>query len=370
MKKSRLFKLDFLNKPLSRELFQVKAKQIGLPPGTLIHVGKQKAERPIISLVDYDQENYQTRTDISIEEATAYKETETVSWINLSGIHDTRLIERFGQNYGIHNLALEDILNTQHRPKVEELEGYSLIILKMLFFDEEARSIETEQISLILGPRYVLTFQEREGDVFEGVRDRLQRSNGRIRQRGSDYLAYALLDSIVDSYFHILEKVGDHLVALEEELLSDPTQSALGQIHHYKRQLMLLRKSVWPLREVISELYKEEPDYISEGTRVFLRDLYDHTIQVIDTVEIFRDTVTGLQDLYMSAVGNRMNEIMKVLTIMASIFIPLTFIAGVYGMNFEYIPELKWHWGYFAVWGVMITCIAGMTLFFKRKKWL
>ncbi len=369
MAHKKILNLDFLRKSITPNIFTIKAKEVGLPPGSLVHVGKQKTEKPVISLVDYYQDYFDTRTDITIEEATDFKETETVSWINLSGIHDTSLIELFGQRFGIHNLALEDILNTQHRPKVEEMEDYSLIILKMLFFDDETQSIDTEQISLILGPRYVLTFQEREGDVFDGVRSRLQRSNGRIRQRGTDYLAYALIDSIVDSYFHILEKIGDHLAVLEDDLLNDPDQSVLGRIHHYKRQLLILRKSVWPLREVISGLYKEESELIREDTRVFLRDLYDHTIQVLDTVEIFRDTVSGLQDLYMSAVGNRMNEIMKVLTIMASIFIPLTFIAGIYGMNFEYIPELKWHYGYFMAWGIMLGCVAGMVLYFRSKKW-
>jgi magnesium transporter len=366
----RLINLDFLKIPFNAELFQIKAKEIGLPPGTLIHVGKQREEKPVIDLVDYDQEHIDTHSDITLAEVSHFKGTPSVSWINLSGIHDIKVIEQFGQQFGVHPLALEDILNTQHRPKVEEMDDYSLIILKMLFFDDQSKSIDTEQVSLIIGPHYVLTFQERSGDVFEGVRGRLQRSHVRIRQRGPDYLAYALIDSIVDSYFHILEKVGDHLAQLEEDLLNNPDQSTLARIHHYKRQLQLLRKSVWPLREVISELYKEDSPLIVEGTRVFLRDLYDHTIQVLDTVEIFRDTVSGLQDLYMSAVGNRMNEIMKVLTIMASIFIPLTFIAGVYGMNFEYIPELRWRWGYFAVWGVMIGCIIGMVIYFKRKKWL
>jgi len=370
MDPKRLLNLDFLKLPFNTELFQVKAKEVGLPPGTLIHVGKQKIEKPVIDLVDYDQQQLDTRRDISLTDVSTFKETSSVSWINLSGIHDIKIIEQFGEQFGLHALALEDILNTQHRPKVEEMEGYSLIILKMLFFDDKTQSIDTEQVSLILGPHYVITFQEREGDVFEGVRGRLQRSHGRIRQRGPDYLAYALVDSVVDSYFHILEKVGDHLAQLEEDLLNNPDQSTLARIHHYKRQLQLLRKSVWPLREVISELYKEDSPLVAEGTRVFLRDLYDHTIQVLDTVEIFRDTVSGLQDLYMSAVGNRMNEIMKVLTIMASIFIPLTFIAGIYGMNFEYIPELKWRWGYFAIWGVMISCIIGMLIYFKRKKWL
>ena len=370
MDPKRLLNFDFLNLSLNKEMFQVKAKEVGLPPGTLIHVGKQRIETPIVSLIAYGQAHDESRDNVDITEATAHKETLTVSWINLSGIHDINVIQKLGTGFNLHPLALEDILNTQHRPKVEEMEGYSLIILKMLFFDEETQAIDTEQVSLVLGPHFVLTFQEREGDVFTGVRDRIQRSNGRIRQRGPDYLAYALIDSIVDSYFHILEKVGDRLAQLEDELINNPDQKILAQVHHYKRELMLLRKSVWPLREVINELHKEESAFVQESTQVFLRDLYDHTVQVLDTVEVFRDTVIGLQDLYMSAVGNRMNEIMKVLTIMASIFIPLTFVAGIYGMNFEYIPELKWRWGYFGVWGFMLACVAGMLVYFKRKKWL
>ncbi|MBW2452182.1 MAG: magnesium/cobalt transporter CorA [Deltaproteobacteria bacterium] len=364
-----LFNFDLLKNPISRKRFNIKAKAVGLPPGTLIHVGQKIAERPRIEVIDYSPQHFTTLRDISVEEASAFKDTDSVSWINLSGIHDIQMIDQVGQSFGIHPLALEDILNTLHRPKVEVTEEYTFIIVKMLAFDEASLAIDTEQFSLILGSHFVLSFQEREGDVFDGVRDRLQRSNGRIRQRGPDYLAYALIDSIVDSYFQILEKVGDHLVQLEEELIDNPDQSALSKIHHFKREVLALRKSVWPLREVISELYKDGSSLITEGTQVFLRDLYDHTIQVLDTVEIFRDTVSGLQDLYMSAVGNRMNEIMKVLTIMASIFIPLTFVAGIYGMNFEYIPELKWRWGYFGVLGFMIGCVIGMIFFFRRKRW-
>ena len=370
MDPKRLIDLDFLNKPINMEMFQVKAKEVGLPPGTLIHVGKQKAERPVLSIVDYDQEHYDVHEDVSIDLAAATKDTATVSWINLTGIHDINMIEAFGKSFDIHPLALEDILNTQHRPKVEEMDGYSLIILKMLFFNEEEQSLEAEQVSLILGPHYVISFQEREGDVFDGVRDRLRRSNGRIRQRGPDYLTYALLDSIVDSYFHILEKVGDRLVELEEGLTAHPDQETLQTIHHFKRQLMGLRKSVWPMREVVSGLQREDSVLIDASTNPFLRDLYDHTIQVIDTTEVYRDTLSGLLDLYMSNISHRMNEVMKVLTIMATIFIPLTFIAGIYGMNFEYIPELKWRWGYFGVWGVMLASAAGMLIYFKRKKWL
>ncbi len=333
-------------------------------------MGKHKTEKPVISVIDYNQNFFEATSELSVENTKVFKETDTNSWINLIGIHDTALLEQFGKNFGIHPLALEDILNTQHRPKIEEFDDYILIILKMLFFNDEGQTIETEQVSLAFGQNYLLSFQEIEGDVFDRVRDRIKRSNGRIRQRGPDYLAYTLLDSIVDSYFHILEKIGDKLILLEEDLLNDTDRTTLAQIHHYKRELMTIRKAVWPLREVVDQLHKNESPLVSEDTTVFLRDLYDHTIQILDTVESFRDTISGLQDLYMSSVSNRMNEIMKVLTLVASIFIPLTFIAGIYGMNFEYIPELKWRWGYFAAWGVMISCIIGMLIFFRRKKWL
>jgi magnesium transporter len=350
--------------------FKAHAKKSGLPPGSLVHIGEQKTETPVISLIEFDEKHFDVATGLTVDEVRGCRETNPVSWVNLTGIHDVSLFGDLGAAFAIHPLALEDILNTQHRPKLEEYDDFTLIILKMLYFNDKARAVEAEQVSLIVGSNYVLTFQEREGDLFDGVRERLQRSHGRIRQRGSDYLAYALIDSIVDGYFQILEKIGDCLADLEEGLLADPSQELQGLVHHFKRELMLLRKSVWPLREVIGQLQKGELGLISEGTRAFLRDLYDHTIQVLDTVELYRDTVSGLHDLYLSSVSNRMNEIMKVLTIMASIFIPLSFIAGVYGMNFEFMPELKWRWGYFAVWGVMLGCFIGMVYYFRKRKWL
>lgn len=350
--------------------FRVHAKKVGLPPGTLVHVGVQKTETPEISLIDYDAAHFDFQPRVSLEQLRPYRESESVSWINLTGIHDTTLLDGLGTAFGIHPLALEDILNTEHRPKIEEFEDSILIILKMLHFDEQTSTIDMEQVSLVVGRHFVLSFQEREGDVFAGLRERLQRSSGRIRSRGADYLAYALIDSIVDSYFHILEKIGDCLADIEEQLLASPDQLTLGHVHHFKRELLLLRKSVWPLREMVSELLKGELGFVSDDTRVFLRDLYDHTIQVMDTIELFRDTVSGLQDLYLSSVSQRMNEIMKVLTIMASIFIPVTFIAGIYGMNFEYMPELTWRWGYFAVWGVILAAVLGMLAYFKKRKWL
>ena len=350
-------------------LFRSPAKKIGLPPGALVHVGKQRMERPVISFIDYTGELFSARNDVGLDECLQLKEAATVSWINVDGIHDIEPVAALGESFGLHPLMLEDILNTGHPPKFEEFEDSALIIIKMFYFDDEKCRVETEQISLVLTAENVLTFQERPGDVFDGLRDRLKRKSGRIRERGPDYLAYALLDSIVDSYFHVLEKVGDHLDHLETELINHPSQDLLQRVHQLKGQLIFLRKAVWPLRELIGGMMHSESPLLKETTSVFLRDLYDHGIQVLDTVESFRDTASGLIDLYMSSVSQRMNEVMQVLTVMASIFIPLTFIAGIYGMNFEVMPELKWRYGYALVWGVMIICALGMLWFFKRKKW-
>jgi magnesium transporter len=240
----------------------------------------------------------------------------------------------------------------------------------MLSFDEQTGDIHAEQVSLILGPSFVLSFQEQAGDVFEGVRKRIRNGKGRIRSMGADYLAYALIDSIVDSYFLILEKIGDRIELLEEELIRLPTPATLQKIHRFKRQMILLRRSIWPLREIVKELQRDGAPLIRETTDFFLRDVYDHTIQIVETVETFRDIISGMIDIYLSNMSNRMNEVMKVLTIIATIFIPLTFIAGVYGMNFAYMPELEWRWGYPAIWLLMLAIFAGMMIYFKKKKWL
>jgi len=350
-------------------LLRSPAKKIGLPPGSLIHVGEQKVERSILSYIDYHEEQYEVRKDVQLDDCLQLKSTGTVSWINLDGIHDISCVEAFGKAFDLHPLALEDILNTGHPPKFEEFENCVLIIAKMFYFDEASFRIQAEQISVVLTAENVLTFQEQPGDVFDGVRERLKRKSGRMRQRGSDYLAYTLIDSIVDSYFHILEKIADRLDYLETELINQPTQELLQQVHQMKGQLIFLRKSVWPMREVVANLLHSESELLDESINVFVRDLYDHAVQVLDTVESFRETASGLVDLYMSSVSQRMNEVMQVLTIMASIFIPLTFIAGIYGMNFEMMPELKWRYGYPLVWALMLFCVVGMLWFFKRKKW-
>jgi magnesium transporter len=280
------------------------------------------------------------------------------------------LLEKIGANFTLHPLVLEDIVNTEHRPKFEDFDSYLFLVLKMLHYDVQTAEIHTEQVSLVITSNTVLSFQEKQGDVFEGVRERLRNNKGRIRKMGADYLAYALLDSVVDSYFGILEQIGEQLERMEDELVLHPTPETLHKIHHFKREMILLRKAVWPLRELIGGLQRNESAIITDATGIFLRDVYDHTIQILDTLETFRDVLSGLLDLYLSNISNRMNEVMKVLTIIATIFIPLSFFAGIYGMNFEHMPELHWRWSYPLLWLFMLTIGGGMLLYFRKKKWL
>ena len=352
-----------------RKLVRKRTKKVGAAPGTLVHIGEKREGKARIRVIDYDQDNLVRQEFDEAAPCCKLIDTRTVSWINVDGLHQVEVIETLGECFNLHPLVMEDILNTDQRPKVEIYDDYVFIVIKMLTFDETSGETRTEQVSLVFGRNYVLSFQEREGDVFEGVRERL-RAGRRIRFMGADYLTYALLDAIVDSYFVILEKIGDQIELLEEELMEHPTPRTRDHIHHFKREMILLRKSVWPLRELISTMTRDENPLLSAETAIFMRDVYDHTIQVIDTVETFRDLLGGMTDLYLSSVSNRMNEIMKVLTLIATIFIPLTFIAGVYGMNFEYMPELKWPWAYPVVWGVMIAVGVAMVVFFKRKNWL
>jgi magnesium transporter len=349
---------------------QRRSRKAGLPPGSLIHVGEKKTERAKITIIDYDEQNFQEKEAKAVEECFPFKETATVTWINVDGVHDSEVVGRIGNHFGIHPLILEDIMNTAQRPKMEDMEGYIFVVLRMLSLAGKKRDVVSEQVSLILGSNFVISFQEKEGDVFDSVRDRIRTGKGRLRKMGPDYLAYALLDAIVDNYFLLLEKLGEKVEDIEEELVSDPGRKTLQDIHVLKREMIYLRKSVWPLREVISGLERIESDLIRESTGIFLRDIYDHTIQVIDTVETYRDMLSGMLDMYLSSVSNRMNEVMKVLTIIATIFIPLTFIAGIYGMNFRYMPELGWRWAYFVVLGFMLAVGISMLVFFRRKKWM
>jgi len=346
-----------------------RSKKAGLPPGSLVHIGERKTEKTRITIIDYDQAQLQEKEAGSIEECFAFKDNPTVTWINIDGLHQIEIIEKMGRHFNLHSLVLEDIVNTGQRPKMEDFEDYIFIVLKMLYYDQKG-GIKTEQVSLILGPNFVISFQEQEGDVFNPIRDRIRKAKGRIRKMGADYLAYALMDTIVDNYFIILERLGEEIEDMEEELLTNPTTETLQKIHFLKREMILLRKSTWPLRELINGLERTESPLIQESTGVYLRDVYDHTIQVIDTVETFRDMISGMLDIYLSSISNKMNEVMKVLTIIATIFIPLTFLAGVYGMNFRYMPELEWHGGYFVVLLVMAAVGISMVGYFRRKKWL
>ncbi len=346
------------------------SRKAGLPPGTLVHIGERKAEQIRITLIDYNEQNFQERVVEKAEECFPFKEMPTVTWINIDGLHSIETIEKIGKNFELHPLILEDILNTGQRPKCEDYEKCLFMVLKMLTFNNQTSSIQSEQVSLVLGQNFVISFQENVGDVFEQIRDRIRNAKSKIRKMLADYLAYALIDAIVDNYFLILEKMGEQIESMEEELIAEPSDKTVRMIHALKRELIFLRKSVWPLRELINSLQNTESSLITDSTEPYLRDVYDHTIQVIDTVESFRDMVSGMLDIYLSSISNRMNAVMKVLTIIATIFIPLTFIAGIYGMNFKYMPELDWKWAYPALWLIMTIVVVVMLVYFKRKKWL
>lgn len=345
------------------------AKKIGAPPGTLVYTG-DKREDFEIAIIDYDADRYNELRVENIEECLPFKDSPTVTWINVVGLHKVDVIEKIGEYYDFHPLILEDMLNVDQRPKVEYFEDYIFAVIKMLTYNDESNDIESEQVSMIAGKNFVFTFQERRGDVFDPVRERIKKSKGIIRKMGADYLFYALMDIIVDYYFVILEKLGDEVEELEDMVLSNPSPETVQKIHKLKRNLIELRKTIWPLREILSMLYKEDSHLLKKKTSIYFRDVYDHTIQVMDTVETLRDMASGLLDVYLSSVSNRMNEIMKVLTIIATIFMPLTFIAGIYGMNFTHMPELEWRFGYPLVLMIMLCIGIGMVLYFRRKRWL
>lgn len=336
-----------------------------------MHIGERKMDEVKITIMDYNEAHFQEKEVKTIEECFAFKGQPTVTWINIEGIHNVEILEKLGSCYGFHPLILEDILNTDQRPKMEDFGEYIYIVLKMLKYDNRKNEIVIEQISLILGKNFVISFQEGlEGDVFDPVRERIRTSKGRIRKEGADYLAYSLLDTIVDNYFLILEKLGEKIESSEEELVVHPTQETLHLIHDLKREMIFLRRSVWPLREVLGNLERMDSILVNKTMGIYIRDVYDHTIQVIDTIETFRDMLSGMLDIYLSSISNRLNAVMKVLTIIATIFMPLTFIAGVYGMNFKYMPEIGWKWGYVWALFLMLAVTVIMLFYFKKKKWL
>lgn len=352
-----------------RKFIKKRAHKAGLPPGTLVYTGEKVDEKISITIIEYDEQNYQEEEKASLDGCLLLRNKPGVTWIKVAGIHAVENLEKLGECFSLHPLVLEDILHTDQRPKLEDFDDYLYIVLKMINYSE-SDEISSEQISLILGSNFVVSFQESNGAIFAPVLERLRTSKGRIRKSGADYLVYTLMDLIVDNYFVVLEKFGEALEYLEEEVVKRPTPQTLQDIHRFKYDMIMLRKSVWPLREVIGHLERRESDLIQEATGIYFKDVYDHTIVAIDNIETYRDILSGMMDIYLSSISNRLSEIMKVLTIIATIFMPLTFLAGVYGMNFKHMPELEWLWGYPFALGLMIVIALSMLLYFRRKKWI
>ena len=351
-------------------LLKSRRHKRGASPGTLIHIGERRNADTVVSLISYDASSFHEQT-VNVDDACVpLRGKEGITWLNVEGVTQVEVLKRVGECYGLHPLVMEDIVNTDQRPKKEDYGDYLFIVMKMLDTTTDGK-IAAEQVSMILGDGWLLTFQEGlAGDPFEPVRERLRAAKGRSRGQGADYLAYALIDAIVDHYFVVLERLADRVELLEEEVVTVPTRDTIRTIHELKQEMILIRKSVWPLRELVGGLERRDTELIQEGTIIYLRDLYDHTVQIIDTVETSREMLSGMLDIYLSSEANRTNEVMKVLTVYATIFMPLTFIVGLYGMNFKYMPELEWHWGYYTVLVFMAAISGGMMLYFRRKKWL
>ena len=353
-----------------RKFIKKRSVKAGMPPGSLVHIGETPADAVSIELIGYDQEGIQEQRFSTVDDCLPHLERSGITWVNVEGVHNVDIIRHLGEQYALHPLVLEDIVNTVQRPKIEDYDGYLFIVLRMLR-PTGGGGFSSEQLSMILGPRYIFTFQEGiRGDVFDTVRERLRNGKGKARGMGADYLAYALIDAIVDSYFSVLEDLGERIVNLEEDLTLSPDPSTLHEINNIKKEIIFLRKAVWPLREAVSFLERGDSDLLSDSTRLYFRDVYDHTVQVIDTVETYRDLLSGMLDLYLSSISNRINEVMKFLTVIGTIFMPLTFLVGVYGMNFKHMPELEWHNGYFLLWGAMLAMAVAMIIYFRRKRWL
>lgn len=343
-------------------------------PGPHPTCGKP-VEAPKITVIDYDDQNFHEVEVKDVAECFPFKQKPTVTWINIDGLHQLDVLEKLGSCYGIHPLVLEDIL-TDQRPKVEDYDDYIFIVLKMLYYNENGddtlgdTKIDVDQVSMILGPNFIISFKEKEVDVFNPLRDRLRMARGRIRRQGADYLAYSMMDSIVDHYFVIMEKLGERFEELEDMVVANPEPGILPTIYNLKRDMLFMRKSVWPLREAISRLQRTDSHLVSETTKIYLRDVYDHTIQVIENIETFRDMSASLLETYLSSLSNKLNEVIKLLTVISTIFIPLTFLAGVYGMNFRFMPELESPWGYPAVLMLMLLVMVVMLAYFRRKEWI
>ncbi len=348
-----------------------QSHKAGLPPGALVHVGELKSSSSTVTVCGYSESIYQEKdTDNVNDLRKMLKEEAPVIWVHLEGLAGTDLLEEIGLFFNLHKLTLEDILNTDQRSRQETYENYTYVVLKTLFYNDKEHKIETEQISLIVGERHVISVSERESDNFVKVRQRIKSNKGILHKKGADYLAYTLLDRVVDDYFAVLEAVGERLESLEESLLASPDEKTLKAVHSLKREMLGMRQAVWPLREALTGLEQSDSVFVHADTALHLRDVYFHVVQIVDTVEIYREMLSGLIEIYLSSLNNRLNEVMKILTMFAAIFIPLTLISGIYGMNFKYMPELSWHYGYPFSIGLMATVVIAMLLFFRRKKWI
>lgn len=351
-----------------KKLLRKPSFKAGLSPGTLVHIGEQLLENVTISIVEYDANTIFQKDNITIEEALHFLETPTLTWLNICGVHDVETIQRIGTYFKLHPLIQEDIVNTTQRAKLDDFQDAIFIVLRSLHISEH--QIDDEQVSIILGKNYVISFLESNPNLFDPIRQRMQNSSSRLRIFGSDYLCYTILDFIIDQYFGILENVDQELELLDNELIRKPNTNTLMHIQLMKRELALIRKAIWPLREVISKLSRSENPLITQTTKIYLGDVYDHVIQTIDAIENYREISSSQLDLYMSSISQRLNEIMKVLTIMSTIFVPMTFIASFYGMNFVHMPELKWQYGYLYALGLMALMAGCMLFYFWKKGWI
>lgn len=359
-----------------KRLHQKNRGKPGEAPGSVVFRGDKKLEEIQLTILDYDEDSFDTIPIDDIESSLPYLKESTVTWIKVNGLHDVEKLKTIWDFFDIHPLAREDILNPAQRPKIDAYENHLFIVLRGISFNEEGDiQLESEQISILLGKNYVLSFQETDKPIFDPVIKRLTPEGTRLRKSASDYLAYALVDTVVDHYFHALDLIGDQIENLEGEIIANPNEEALQRIHHIRRDLIQFRKSVWSLRDALNSLIRDDTAFFKKETKIFLRDVYDHVVQIIDTLENYREMIFGIYDMYMSTISNKMNEVMKVLTVIATIFIPLTFIAGIYGMNFDpgaspwNMPELAWYYGYPFSFVLMLLMAGGMIYFFKKQNW-
>jgi magnesium transporter len=350
--------------------FRRMARKVGMPPGSLVYTGDKGHLPAKITITRYNEDTIVERQLDAFTECQMADDPGEVTWINVTGISKVTDLEKLGECFKIHPLVLEDILEVGQRPKVEDYDEYLYIVLNSILPVPEGEKLVAEEISLVLGPHYLLSFYAGDGDIYAPIRERLLQAKGRIRKLGADYLAYALIDLVVDNYFVELEKFGDQVESLEDAVVANPSPQTLRDVHRFKNDMIMLRKSLWPLREVIARLERRESPLISENLSNYFRDVYDHTIIAIDTVETYRDILSGMLDIYLSSMSNRLNSIMKVLTIIATIFMPLTFITSLYGMNFKHMPELQWEYGYFMVLGMVVVIAVSMLEYFRRKQWI